>query len=1210
VLALEMDIKIKTPKGKRALRALLDSGARANLISQRVIVEEGMQPLTMSPRAYSIDGHRIRTYGRHAIETHASDTGGVHRSTTQKYIATDMLVYDAILGYPWLTDANPDPWWRTGEWYYREGEISIQMAKSEDFDESEPTVAIMLVACPSPLHCVPEGIGVYAVDTGEISLPPEYECRRRVFSEEEATQFPGHTTVRHSIEIEPGQKVPYGPIYPLSANELRVLREYLDTHLARGWIRESDSEAGAPILFVAKKDGSLRLCVDYRALNKITRKNRYPLPLIGETLDRLSGSTIFTKLDLRDAYHRIPIEEADRWKTAFRTRYGHFEYTVMPFGLTNAPATFQAYINEALRGLLDDICVAYMDDIMIFSRSREEHTAHVLLVLERLEQYQLFVKLSKCEFSTTEVDFLGYRIGVTGVSMDSSRVEAIRDWPVPTSFRDVQVFLGFANFYRGFIFRYSAVVAPITDLLVGMEKGKKSGPFVWTDLASQAFSTLKDCFMNAPMLTHFDPDIAHQVATDASGGAVGGILSQACETLERRTVWKPVAFFSKKMTKEQRNYSTGDQEMFAIVYAFKVWRHYLEAPAISTIVYTDHETLQSFMTTKTLNRRQARWAEALARFDFVIRYRKGKDNPADGLSRRPDHMQVEEEDRENSLGELLRLRLSTADDSQPDHLRDAVDTMIGAVTRTKTRESRDPQKSPLNTLVQQGVLPKPREEGTNGTELQASTQDAGDALATKLRTLQDHDEWCQKREWSTLPNGKVTSGPFRGTWSVDHASIVRRDGAAYVPNDPWTRGEILRVNHDDPWQGGHFGRARTQETIMRVYWWPHIRKDIIDYVETCDVCQRMKVPRHKPYGLLAPLPQPEKPWQDISLDFIVGLPPSARRGSAYDSIFVVVDRYSKMARFIACNNTIDAKELGNLLIEEIFSKYGVPRSIVSDRGTTFTSQYYGTFCYYLAVRRRFSTAFHPQTDGQTERMNQTLECYLRCYVNYQQDDWCTLLASAEYASNRSINSSTGKSPFELVYRFVPSMRMNLDRESQSDEHKTAKQRLEVLAEATQENETLRRESQEKVSRYYNKNRKDMSYAEGDLVLLASRHIRTLRASKKLADKFLGPFKILARIGPNAYKLDLPPKYGRLHHTFHVSLLEAYRQRDGCDPPEPQDIDGEEEWEVDKILDEKRSAGKRYFYIRWKGFSEAHDSWEPESNLLHAREAIATFTRKE
>ena len=244
-----------------------------------------------------------------------------------------------------------------------------------------------------------------------------------------------------------------------------MLREYLRDALAKGWIRESSSPAGAPILFAPKKDGELRLCVDYRGLNKITKKNRYPLPLIGEILDRLSKAKVYTKLDLRNAYHRIRIREGDEWKTAFRTRYGHFEYLVLPFGLTNAPATFQAYINRALAGLVDVTCIVYLDDILIYSDDPAVHRQHVIEVLKRLRQYGLYAKLSKYKFSITNVEFLGYILGPDGVVMERSCVDSIMEWPEPTSYREVQVFLGFANFYRRFIAKYSKIASPLMAIL-------------------------------------------------------------------------------------------------------------------------------------------------------------------------------------------------------------------------------------------------------------------------------------------------------------------------------------------------------------------------------------------------------------------------------------------------------------------------------------------------------------------------------------------------------------------------------------------------------------------------------------------------------------------------------------------------------------------------------------------------------------------------
>ena len=475
--------------------------------------------------------------------------------------------------------------------------------------------------------------------------------------------------------------------------------------------------------------------------------------------------------------------------------------------------------------------------------------------------------------------------------------------------------------------------------------------------------------------------------------------------------------------------------------------------------------------------------------------------------------------------------------------------------------------------------------------------------------LQSEDDWCRRKAWERHPQGKVCEAPYKGTWRVDHAGLVRCDGAVYVPRDPATKAEILRANHDDPWQGGHFGRSRTLEIIQRFYWWPGLAKDVREYCASCDVCQRMKVPRHRPYGKLAPLPQPRGPWEDISLDFIVGLPPSLSGRVACDAILVVCCRYSKMTCFIPCTGTVDAEELSVLLLNNVFSKWGIPRSIVSDRGSTFTSEYWSTLCYYLAIKRCISTAFHPQTDGQTERMNQTLECYLRCYIGYEQDDWTTLLASAEYASNNAVNATTGQTPFSMVLTFAPSMRVNLEQEELASESRAGKDRVAALEATAKRTKAAWQAALEATEKYYNKKRKDVTFQEGQLVLLASKHIRTRRASKKLADKYLGPFKVLKRVGQNAYRLELPQKYGRLHPTFHVSLLEAYRTREGVEPPEPVEIDGEEEFVVERVLDERTTkSGRVQYLVRWQGYSEADDTWEPAEHMVHAGEAIAKFTR--
>jgi hypothetical protein len=428
-----------------------------------------------------------------------------------------------------------------------------------------------------------------------INLPEMYKDFVDVFEKINADQLPAHSPYDCPIDLE-GHSPPFGPIYGLSKPELQALRDYLTENLAKGFIQHSKFLAGAPILFVKKKDGSLRLCVDYRGLNKITKKNRYPLPLISSLLDRLRTGKIFTKLDLHGAYNLLRIRPGDEWKTTFRTRYGHFKYTVMPFGLTNAPAVFQHLMNDIFRDYMDEFVVVYLDDILIFSKDQEIHDKHVRLVLATLREHGLYAKLEKCEFDKSSVAFLGYVISPDGIFMDKSKVETIQCWATPSSVKDVQRFPGFTNFYRQFIKSYSKITTPLITLTC------KNKPFSWNPIAQAAFDTLKMAFTSAPILIHLDPVKPFIVETDASDFALGAILSQ----FGIDGLLHPVAFYSRKLTSAEINYQVYNKELLAIITAFEHWRLYLVGAQHRVQVLIDHKNLLYFTTTRTLNRCQAR----------------------------------------------------------------------------------------------------------------------------------------------------------------------------------------------------------------------------------------------------------------------------------------------------------------------------------------------------------------------------------------------------------------------------------------------------------------------------------------------------------------------------------------------------------------------------------------------------------------------------
>ena len=390
------------------------------------------------------------------------------------------------------------------------------------------------------------------------------------------------------------------------------MEEYVTENLRSGFIRSSSSPAGAPILFVKKKDGSLRLCHDFCGLNKITWKDKYPLPRITDLLDAPRKARIYTKIDLRSAYNLVRIAKGDEWKTAFRTRYGLFEMMVMPFGLCNAPATFQRFMQDIFGDLLDVYVVIYLDDILIYSDDPAKHKDHVKEVLRRLRKHGLYAKAEKCEWSVQSVEYLGFRLGPEGLSMDPAKVQMVLDWLEPRKVKDVQAFLGFANFYRRFISDYSAITVPLTRLT------RKDVAWDFNDKARSAFNALKAKFTSAPILSHFVPGRPIILETDASDYAIAAVLSQ-----ETDDGVHPVAFHSRTLSAPERNYDTHDKELLAIFEAFRIWRHYLEGAGKPIDVVTDHKNLEYFSSTRMLTRRQVRWSEYLCAFNMVVRFRPG-----------------------------------------------------------------------------------------------------------------------------------------------------------------------------------------------------------------------------------------------------------------------------------------------------------------------------------------------------------------------------------------------------------------------------------------------------------------------------------------------------------------------------------------------------------------------------------------------------------
>ncbi|TYK29838.1 DNA/RNA polymerases superfamily protein [Cucumis melo var. makuwa] len=759
------------------------------------------------------------------------------------------------------------------------------------------------------------GILASVVDTRdhEVSLSSEPVVREYpgVFPDE----LPGLPPLREidfAIELEPDTAPISRVPYRMAPAELKELKVQLQELLDKGFIRPSVSPWGAPVLFVKKKDESMRLCIDYRELNKVTVKNRYPLSRIDDLFDQLQGATVFSKIDLRSGYHQLRIRDSDIPKMAFRSRYGHYEFIVMSFGLTNAPAA--------------------------------EHEEHLHQVLETLRANRLYAKFSKCEFWLKKVSFLGHVVSSEGLSVDPAKIEAVTNWPRPSTVGEIRSFLGLTGYYRRFVEDFSRIASPLTQLT------RKGTPFVWSPACECSFRELKQKLVTALVLTVPDGSGSFVIYSDASKKGLGCVLMQQ---------GKVVAYASRQLKSHEQNYPTHDLELPAV-------------PGKANIV-------------------------------------------ADALSRKVAHSAA----LITKQAPLLR-----------DFERAEIAVSVGEVT---------------SQLAQLSVQPT-------------------------LRQM-------------------IIIAQLNDPYLVEKCRLVETG-----------QGEDFSISSDD---------GLTFEGRL------NMKREVADFVSRCLVCQQVKAPRQRPAGLLQPLSVPGWKWKSVSMDFIMGLPKNLK---GYTVIWVVIDRLTKSAHFVPGKSTYTASKWGQLYMTEIVRLHGVPVSIVSNRDARFTSKFWKGLQLALGTRLDFSTAFHPQTDGQTERLNQTLEDMLRACVLEFSGSWDSQLYLMEFAYNNSYQATIGMAPFEALYGKccrspvcwgeVGEQRMLGPELVQTTNAAIKKIRARMLT----------AQSRQK------------SYADG-----------VLRFEKKgkLSPRFVGPFEILERIGPVAYHLVLPLSLSAVHDVFHVSMLRRY-----------------------------------------------------------------------
>ncbi|KAK1605211.1 hypothetical protein QYE76_028884 [Lolium multiflorum] len=775
-----------------------------------------------------------------------------------------------------------------------------------------------------------------------------------VFPEEVPAGLPPLRGIEHQIDLIPGASLPNRAPYRTNPEETKEIQKQVQALLDKGYIRISLSPCAVPVILVPKKDGTWRMCVDCRAINNITIRYRHPIPRLEDMLDELSGAAVFSKIDLRSGYHQIRMKEGDEWKTAFKTKFGLYEWLVMPFGLTNAPSTFMRLMNHVLREFIGKFVVVYFDDILIYSRNESDHTIHIRHVLQVLRDNKLYGNLEKCTFCKDKVIFLGYVVSKHGVEVDVSKIEAIQNWPTPMNVSQVRSFHGLAGFYRRFVPNFSTIAAPLNDLT---KKG-------WGAAQDHAFDELKRLLTSAPLLALPDFNKQFEIECDASGIGIGGVLMQE---------GRPIAYFSEKLSGAKLNYPIYDKELYALIRVLEVWQHYLWPKEF--IIHSDHEALKYLKAQSTLHKRLAKWVEFIESFPYIIKHKKGKDNI------------------ESHAGGLM----------------------------------------------------------------------------------------------------------------------------------------------------GHFGREKTLLMLADHFYWPKMRRDVDRYVRRCITCNKSKS-KLKPHGLYTPLPAPTTPWEDISMDFVLGLPRTKR---GHDSIFVVVDRFSKMSHFIACHKSDDASHIANLFFREIVRLHGVPKTIVSDRDVKFMSYFWKTLWRKLGTKLLFSTTCHPQTDGQTEVVNRTLSQLLRSMIKKNLKEWEECLPHVEFAYNRAVHSTTELCPFEVVYGFKPITpldllplpiheRVNMEASKRADFVKKIHVKTKELIEKKGKSNAAR----------MNKKRKEILFKPGDLVWVHFRKDRFPKLRKsKLKPRGDGPYKVLAKINDNAYSIDLPEDEFGVSNSFNVADLTPYDGED-------------------------------------------------------------------
>lgn len=967
-----------------------------------------------------------------------------------------------------------------------EDDISTDTQPTEnDISTSAPTVC--QVSTPlSPSQALP-----FAVKCGSLSDSQSSELNSLLLSYSDIfsktpTDFGRTNLVQHRINTNAASPI-RKRAYRTSPHMQSVIQAQVEDMLAKDIIEVSHSPWAAPVVMVRKKDGSWRFCVDYRGLNSVTVKDAHPLPRTDDTLDALSGASMFSTMDLSSGYWQVQLDQQDKEKTAFTTSRALYQFKVMPMGLVNAPPTFQHLMQLVLQGLSWRTCLVYLDDILVYSKTFTEHLLHLKEVFERLRTANLKLKPSKCDFAQPQVTFLGHVVSNTGLKPDPKNIDKVLHWPVPENPTEVRAFLGLCSYYRRFIHQFSKISQPLHALT---QKGKS---YSWTEVEQKAFDTLRHALTHTPILAYPDFSKEFLLFTDASNFAIGCVLSQLNDNNREHVI----AYGSHTLTATERRWSTFDRELWAIVWSIRHFRQYLTGHSFRII--TDHKPLlglRKMALDCDPTGRRARWALEIDSYDWTIEHKQGlKHSNADPLSRRPCR-----------ADELMTASNSKAADSV------LIQSQIAGKANTTTS-----LKPTAQTLAVHPVTVSLQHDELLGLGLEKTT----------LADAQRHDPVLQAVcEWvsgdSRPPFARLRGKPFelRHYWK-EFPRLVMVDSilcrrVRHPPGDPvfqvvipnQLRKEVFNMLHGHS-LAGHFGSKRIIQNAEPRCYWPHMNRDLTEWSLQCKACEARRPPI--PH-LQAPMQNivTSMPFEKIAAD-LTELPVS-HRGNRY--ILVVMDYFTKYMNLYALPDQ-RATTVAKCLFEDYISRHGVPHSLHTDQGRQFDSDLVKELCAHLGVHKTRTSAYHPMSDGMVERANRSIKDQLAKFLYTKGGEWDDHLRHVEFAYNTSVHTSTHHTPFflthgrearlpaDVILGDLPAS-SNGTPGSPSEYGASLRQRLYSAFNIVEDNIAVAGARQKQ---YYDRHMRHSAYKPGDLVWL---NLPAL-ARQKLSPRWTGPFKVLQRL---------------------------------------------------------------------------------------------------